>query len=148
MREFDSESRKWARELLDREVGDRQRTTELAEAAQRICERLHRQLSTLIGSEGVTAVLRRALRMAQDDFPFLKGVEVQPLPNGCLKGLGQSVEAQMASEVRDGLVAIIGNAIWLLVTFIGRDLTLRQLKRIWPNAALDSASSSPEEAER
>lgn len=138
MRASDREPREWAGKLLDLELGGRTGEVELAEAAERLCNRFSSELSPLIGVEGVTAVLRRAMRMAQDDYPFLAGVEVQTESDGRLVGLTSRVKGRDPREVRDALVAIIGNAIWLLVTFIGRDITLRQLRRVWPEAQLGS----------
>lgn len=148
MREIDPEPREWAQKLLYHEANARQGVAELVEAADQVCVRLREQLSPLIGLEGMSAVLRRAVRMSQDDFEFLKGVEVPRESNGCLKGLREGAQGRSPNEVRDGLVSVIGHTLWLLVTFVGRDLTLRQLRRMWPGVALESTSSSPEEAAR
>ena len=57
-------------------------------------------------------------------------------PNGSLEGL-----EGVASDTRNGgpeaVVGIIAHLLGLLVTFVGKPLTLRLVREAWPDASLD-----------
>ena len=114
------------RELAERLVAFEQGAATILEAdllaTCRVCEKLRRPLSHLVGAAGVSSLLRRALALAQRETPALRGVEV--MNDGSLKGL--EGEAAMKSSL------LIAHLINLLVTFIGVGLTFRLLHDIWP----------------
>jgi hypothetical protein len=130
------------------------------EAAEKAFRKLRGRLARLLGQEGFDSLLKRALYLAAADYPFLENVTVetsQSSPNESrqlstshLKGLRENIQGHDRAEVRAGLDALLGDFVWLLSTFIGEDLALRQLRRIWPDVLLDSAEdrqvSGPEEA--
>ena len=91
-------------------------------ATCRVCEKLRRPLSHLVGGGGVKSLFRRALTLAKREAPSLRDVEV--MPDGSFKGL----EGGAANESP----AIIAHLIQLLITFVGEDLTLRILHDVWP----------------
>ncbi len=119
--------------------------TETAEAGQRICQKLYQQMAQLIGPTGFNALGARALHLARIEFPFLNGVEIRMQEEGCLKGLPESVQGQPPAEISSALVAVFANFIWLLVTFIGKDLALRQLRSIWPEISPCGADADAKE---
>ena len=143
MTSAEAAQRSLARRLLEREAGEGRAAEELAAAAERACQKFYPQLARLIGAEGFHAVLARALRLAQRESPFLAGVEGEPggevgarhaVP--LLKGLREAVRGRDPAEVSDGVVAVFANLIWLLATFVGESVALRQVSSIWPEVPL------------
>ncbi len=92
-------------------------------ATCRVCEKLRRPLSTLIGPAGYSSLLSRALTLARRESPALADVQVNP--DGSLKGL--EGEAAKATAV------LIAHILNLLTTFIGEALTMRFIRDIWPD---------------
>ena len=91
-------------------------------ATCRVCERLRRPLTHLVGSAGVISLWQRALTLAKRECPALGGVRV--VEDASLVGL--EGEAAKASS------ALVAHLVQLLVTFIGEGLTRRLLHDIWP----------------
>lgn len=89
----------------------------------RVCEKLRRPLSHLVGPAGVNSLWNRALTLSKRESPVLSGVQV--MKDGSLEGF--EGEAAEASSV------LVAHLIQLLVTFIGEGLTLRLLQEIWPD---------------
>lgn len=107
----------------------------------------------LFGQEGFHSVLARALRLAKAEHPLLKAVEVEPAPNNPaagvpLMGLQESVADGDADAVAAALATLIGSFIWLLATFIGQEMALRELGRIWPALSFPAVGLGSEEAKR
>jgi hypothetical protein len=89
----------------------------------RVCEKLRRPLSTLIGSAGYRALLARAMTLAKREAPALAAVQVKE--DASLDGLvGEAVQAN---------AEIIAQLLELLTAFIGESQTLRLLHDIWPD---------------
>lgn len=105
-----------------------------AQAAFRVCEKLRRSLSVLTGVVGFRSVLARALVLARAEAPWLK--ELRLAPDGSLE-LPAALEQRVGQEeaARGGAV-LIATLLELLVTFIGRTLTVRLVQDVWPKAAL------------
>ena len=114
--------RELAGRLVEFEQGETSVLDADLEATCRVCEKLLRPLSHLVGAAGVSSLLRRALALAQRNTPALNGVEV--LDDGSLRGL----EGEAASQT----AVLIAHLIELLITFIGQELTFRLLQSIWP----------------
>jgi len=125
--------------VLAVEAADSPRKSHQHEAV-RVCEKLRVSLTRFAGTDGFASLLRRALTLARAEVPELQSVKVNP--DGSLEGLEQLA----AREWRPGsgwdggaeaAVAITTHLLVLLVTFIGRPLTLRLLREAWPDAPLD-----------
>lgn len=115
-----------AKEMAERLVALEKDAPSVAEedrdATCRVCEKLRRPLRHLVGSAGVSSLLRRALTLAKRESAALHEVEV--LDDGSLKGyVGEAIQQ---SHV------LIAHLIQLLDTFIGESLTLRILQDVWP----------------
>lgn len=124
-----------ARKLL---AGEMKALSDPAEAAARCYEKIHFQLSPVIGTAGVRAVFARSVHLTQSKYLCLKGYtdsdwEIQNAEDPA-RGLrawfqrNQSVDAAELAEV------LFGNFFTLLVTFIGERLTAQVLKGAWPEA--------------
>jgi hypothetical protein len=91
-------------------------------ATCRVCEKLRRPLSNLVGRAAFTSLLQRALTLAKRESPALGGVEV--MDDGSLSGFERAATASRP--------VLIAHLIQLLITFIGEGLTLTLLRDIWP----------------
>lgn len=146
MDETNRAMRRLALQVLDLEAKGSQNPQDIAEAAGTACEKLHRQVASLIGPAGFDSLFARAFNLAKAKQPFLK--EVQAGAQGRLKWLPESVQARSATEVRVGLAEILASFFWLLTTFIGEGLTLRQIAKTWPEfSAAEWGPASEEEKE-
>ena len=123
-----------ARRLLHQEAGAGREAAGLALAAERACERLRRRLGPLIGLLGFTALIGRALHLAQDGSPALSALAVDARADVCLGGARAFAAAHAAAPdlVEAGFVAILAHFIALLALLIGADLTWRVLGALPP----------------
>ncbi len=108
-------------------------------AARRVLEKLNGDLAGLVGTVGVHALQGRALRLAQREYAVLREVQVNATAAGELDGLGRAAQDADAETIRAGLVALLGHLIGLLASLMGEDLTLRLLRRVWPDLDLDDS---------
>lgn len=102
-----------------------------------VIEKLRSSLTRFAGPEGFTSLLRRAVRLAARERPFLQGLEVNA--DGRLMGMEQlraeaGVDAERARD--EAAVEIAANLLELLVTFIGETLTLNLVREAWPETFL------------
>lgn len=134
-----------AARLLEHEAGGQEEAPQLADAAERICEKLYGELTPLIGIDGLTAIFARALHLVQAEFPFLQGGKVELQSAACLKGLHQSSQGLEPAEVRRGIVTFLASLVWLLGTFIGEAMVLRLIARAWPDVSLGNEGQGSQE---
>jgi hypothetical protein len=98
-----------------------------------VIETLRGPLTRFIGNEGFTSLLRRAVTLASEDAPSLRGIQVSA--DGRLRrgeapairknGGANGVDAEAA-------IAVAAHFLGLLVTFIGERLTTRLVQQAWP----------------
>ena len=105
---------------------------ELQSAVQRTFEKLNEHLAKRLGSGGYYALIKRAVTLAAADFPWLTSIQITK--SGILEGFDPVFEVRTIPEIAEGCVAILASLIGLLETFIGRELCLRMLHTVWPNA--------------
>jgi len=98
----------------------------------RACERLRGPLGKFIGIVGFRALLSRALALAGEEAPILRGLHIRA--DGSLESLETDLRPGEVSAAEAVLVAQITE---LLVTFIGPALTLQLLRDIWPDIGPD-----------
>jgi len=132
------DARKVAQRLLEDEAGGQREPDALASAVNRACAKLHGELVNLVGPGGVHALVGRALHLAQREFPFLGGVVPEEGPAGCLKGLEEVLREQDTAEAGASVVAVLAHLIGLLVSFLGHELGLYPVRKIWPGSTLDN----------
>lgn len=129
------ETQELARRLLRQEAGGRRESAALGAAIERACQRLRGRLVLLIGRIGFAALFRRALHLAQGDFPALEALAATEGGEPCLGG-GREFAAAHAADpalVEAGFVAILAHLIALLDTFIGEAVTRRAIGEHWPS---------------
>lgn len=132
-----------ARRLLAREAGtESPGTLALAGAAERAFDKLRLHLSRLLGTDGFRVLLARAVTLARAEYSWLESARVRD--DGSLEGLAEAAVTDTA-EAREGITAVPAQFLGLLETFIGRDLTLRLLHGVWPEADLprDAGGEEP-----
>ena len=109
-------------------------------AAVRVCEKFRLALTRFAGADGFTSLLRRAVALARSEIPELQGISVSS--GGSLEGLDRLASGDWKPGSgwdgrTEAAVAITAQLLALLVTFIGRPLTLRLVREAWPDASLD-----------
>lgn len=144
MHEVPLEIQELARRLLRQETGERREPTALATAVERACARLRGRLVPLIGRTGFTALFRRALRLAQGEFPALAALTVEEGAEPCIGGAREfaAAHADDPGLVEAALVAILTHFTGLLSTFVGEALTLRVIDEGWPARADETETAT------
>jgi hypothetical protein len=138
-----SDVRERARRLLLHEAATRD-ARGYAGTAERVWGKLRDELTGLVGSGGVAALLSRSLVLAQRDFPQLGVVVTRPdLP---LAGLADALNGTRAAESEAVCTALIEQLLGLLVSLMGEDLGLRPVRKLWPG--IDFAEEDPGSTER
>lgn len=94
-------------------------------------DKLRLSLARFHGPDGFIALLRRALALARTELPALQSVTVNT--EGALERLEQVV-ADARNGGIEAAVAITAHLLDLLVTFVGKPLTLRLVHDAWPDA--------------
>jgi excisionase family DNA binding protein len=143
MRDVSPATKDLAQRLLWHEAGGQLETEVLTAAAERTLAQLRIRLTILLGRAGFFALFKRALRLTQREFPLLGGVAIGQTPDDNLLGLREFGIANDGdpAAVANALTALVAQLIWLLVTFIGDDITLRLVDEIWPEIAQNAGKS-------
>jgi hypothetical protein len=135
-------TRDLARSLVASEADASATSLHAEPATVRVYERLRRQLSAPVGTEGFQALASRALALAKSESPGLSAVQVTA--NGGLRGLGE-VESQADAD-EDGEVGIIliAQLLGLFLTFLGEATTLRLIEdlRLQVDARTEPATTT------
>jgi hypothetical protein len=95
----------------------------------RVCNKLRRSLTRLAGRDGFAALLARSLALARLECPLLNRITIKP--DGSLDGFEQ-LAADEARAGAEAAVALTAHLFGLLVTFIGKPLTVRLIRESWP----------------
>ena len=122
-----------ARRVIEQEAGSLGDPAGSA-AVESACRRLKNHLVDLLGFGGVSALLRRALHLAQRDQPLLAGVTVSGEPDACFIGLAEALGASPEEEATAAATTILTNILDLLVTLLGEELGMKPIRRFWPHA--------------
>jgi hypothetical protein len=120
--------RAWAQRLLTAEDATPPATGARSPEVVRICEKLRISLTQFVGADGFTALLRRALALARADVPSLKDARITS--GGRLDGLDEI--GGKAREDIEAAVALTAHLLDLLVAFIGEPLTVRLMRKAFP----------------
>lgn len=123
-----------ARRILEHEGGGSSDPAASVAAADRACRRLKDHLLDLLGSEGVYALLRRALHLAEREQPLLAEVAVSREPATCFINLAESLAASTDEEAAAAASSILTHVLDLLVMLFGRELGMKPVRKLWPQA--------------
>ena len=147
MTEAASAQRDLARWLMAVEMSALPAPAAVQDAAENVCQKLSRRLARVITLPGYSALLARALHLARAEFPILDGVRAGTTADQCLDGLSQWTENVEPSQMREALTAVLAGILGLLDTFIGRDLSVRLIRDVWPDAPFSAPGMPGREAE-
>ncbi|MBA3572759.1 MAG: hypothetical protein H0W34_12505 [Pyrinomonadaceae bacterium] len=100
-----------------------------------VIEKLRPRLAQVVGILGFTAVLSRALAIANADFAWLRTVHVKP--NGSLKGLDELEAKVDPQEIAEGRVVLLAEFVSLLVDLIGERIVLQLVHQAMPKLSKD-----------
>ena len=88
----------------------------------------------LLGSGGISALLRRALHLAQREQPLLAGAAVSGEPAACFTGLAESLAASTDEEATTAAATVLTHVLDLLVMLLGEELGMNPIRKLWPRA--------------
>jgi hypothetical protein len=120
------------RRLVQREALQREVPVGDALAVLAVCEHACRELSRSLGSPGFDTLLKRAIHIAEADFPFLASVRVNALSPHVLGGIPELVQSHGAAPVAAALTASLDSVFILLGRLIGDDMVARLVERESP----------------
>jgi len=121
-----------ARRLLASEIKGQQGSKELANATERVWQRLRGHLSRLIGQDGSHALLSRSLRLAQRRFSLLQSVKATPGAD-CVEGLQETIQDQDPAAAFEMCIGIIESIIALFASFVGEGLARKLVEEAFIN---------------
>jgi hypothetical protein len=120
-------------------------TAAVADAMQLSCGELYRILETAMGPEGLQALVGRAIQITAREYPWLLSVQTGNSADCPLSGLAEAVGRLDVAEAIEGYAALLASIVWLLMTFIGEDLTLRFVRHAWPDVSFSRLSEDSSE---
>ncbi len=123
-----------AQQLLALEAASQSEINPHGGAGVRVCEKLRISLTRFAGADGFTALLRRALALAQADAPLLQTLKLDG--DGRLHGLEELASEGVNTGV-DAATHVIAHLLGLLATFIGEPLTLGLVRGAWPELGMN-----------
>ncbi len=110
--------------------------------AMQVCEKLRVPLAKLVGVAGFRSLMGRSLALATAEVPWLDSVQVRA--DGSLEGFDAARRPRDGAPDGEAGVAIVGQLLGLLVTFIGEPLTLRLVRDAWPDVPADETAQRAE----
>jgi len=125
--------RNLAQRMLAAEAASKSAPDAHVHEAVRVCEKLRISLTRFAGSDGFTALLRRALALARADVPSMEAVTLKP--DGSLEGL-EKLADDATNDGAQAAIALTAHLLGLLATFIGEPLTLQLVREAWPDESL------------
>jgi len=132
-------ARDLAQRLLAHEAAADKTSLTTGSALLRVYDKLRSSLCALAGVAGFRSLASRALTLAKAEAPSLSAMQVTA--DGTLQGFGETELQGDKHPAEDGEVILIAQLLWLLITFIGKSLTLRLVQDTWPEAVLQNCNS-------
>jgi hypothetical protein len=124
-----------ARRIVEQEAGGSPDPAAPAAAVETVCRRLRDHLVDLLGAGGVSALLRRAVHLAQREQPLLAGVAVSGESATCFIGLAESLAASSEEEATAAAATVLTHLLDLLVMLLGEELGMKPIRKLWPQTA-------------
>jgi hypothetical protein len=120
--------------IVEQEAGGSSDPATSAAAVETACGRLRDHLADLLGFGGVSALLKRALHLAQREQPRLAGVAVSGEPAACYVGLAESLAASTEEEATEAAATVLTHMLDLLLLLLGEELGMKPIHKLWPGA--------------
>jgi hypothetical protein len=105
-----------------------------AAAVETACRKLKDELVDLLGLGGISALLRRALHLAQREQPLLAEVALSGEPAECFIGLAESLAASTDESAAAAAGTVLAHMLDLLVMLLGEELGMKPIRKLWPHA--------------
>lgn len=136
-----------ARQILERQIEKHNAPLELVAAIEESFQHLHKNLFNLLGHAGFHALMTRAAHLTKLELGsnWTEDITIPFEPVITWMGLAETIEREGAAQVKGAAVALLANVIGLLCIFIGEDLTLLFIHRIWTGMAPAVAVTSSKE---
>jgi hypothetical protein len=134
-------SRSTAQRLIEDAAIGSEDAAAIASAAERVFQRLHEHLSTLIGVVGWKTLLGRALKLARTRVPALQRIEVKP--DGTIAGLVEALSTQAPEDAVLAPAMLLAQLLDLLAAFVGDDLALHLVDEATRSAREPAGAPGP-----
>jgi hypothetical protein len=135
------ETQDLARRLVDCEAAAGKTSEPTDSVIVRVCEKLRRPLSAVVGVADYRLMLSRALTLAKMEAPALGAVQVTT--DGSLQWLGEtSAEADETHTAEEGVV-LIAQLLGLFLAFLGEALTLQLVRDVSPHLEVTTEADAP-----
>jgi hypothetical protein len=131
--------RELALKALAQRAGSAAGAGPLAAAAQSAYADLAREAAPLIGQVGVDALTGRTLYLAQRKYPWLVHTREPDQWKGAFAQIVFCLERQDPAVASEAAGAVFATLTGLLGTLIGEPLTVRLLRKAWPDAFSDGS---------
>jgi hypothetical protein len=128
--------RAFAKCLIDYETGGNILRESDPLADFRAPEKLRPQLFALMGRTGFRSLLSRALAMAGEEVTWLRAVHITK--DGSLEGLPDLKAEVKPEQFTEGSIVLLAQMLRSLVAFVGEDVTLQQMRQVWPKLPLQN----------
>jgi hypothetical protein len=125
--------RRLAVRVLMHQAGPDADAAALAAAAGRAYHALAGVLAPLIGQVGIDALAGRAVHLAQREYPWLATPREPEQEAGPFTQVNSSLEQQDPALATEAAAAVLAIFTGLLATFIGEPLTMRVMRKAWPD---------------
>jgi hypothetical protein len=123
-----------AKRLMAHEANEEETSATKNPAIFPVFEKLSPHLATLMGTAGFRGLLVRSITLTGEEIRWVRALHVAS--NGSLTGF-EELPAQLAPKLFfEGKTVLLAQLLGLLVVFMGEDLTLRLLGRVWPKLPL------------
>ncbi len=96
----------------------------MAAVVHTACQRVYRDLSRWVGSDGTRALFARALAEARAEHPPLAGISVGARSEPGLEGISESIQGHGDKATAAALEALLVTLLGLLGRLIGDDMVL------------------------
>jgi hypothetical protein len=107
----------------------------MAAATGVVWQKIESELVSLLGTSGVTALLGRALKLAQREYPVLCTVTLEHDQVTTLGGLHAALERCTPEQAPAVNASVVRHLIILLVTLLGEDIGLMPIRKLWPEVS-------------
>jgi hypothetical protein len=132
-----------ARCVVRHEAGDSSAPAASAASVEMACRRLKGELTDLLGSGGIAALMGRALHLAKRDNPLLADVTVQTEASSCFSGLPKALASGTDEEAAAASASVLAHLFGLLALLLGEELGMQPVRRLWPDVASNFREIDP-----
>lgn len=135
------EVRSLVRTLLDASAADDSVESRVL-AAQHVLAGLANAMTPLVGIGGIHLLLQRALRRSRAAHPWLHAIQLDRESPWRLQGAAEAAHGHTPEEVTAAAEELLAELVGLLVRFLGADMTIRLVRRSFPEMIREPGSGT------